>query len=152
MIMEYEQSDLRSLLNSTDTVGLTQDHIRCIMYNLLSAVNYMHSSNVLHRDLKPDNILINSSCEIKICDFGISRTLPDSLLGKGSGNTRRLREAIFQKGHTFSDDQKKIQKSIAKKLNNEREEMKDKNRILSAHISSRWYRAPEVALLEAQYD
>ena len=35
----------------------------------------MHSAGILHRDLKPSNILIDSSCKIKICDFGLSRTL-----------------------------------------------------------------------------
>lgn len=58
----------------------------------------MHSANVMHRDLKPANILINEECEIKICDYGIARTLPESHLGKGSGNTRRLRENISKNG------------------------------------------------------
>jgi mitogen-activated protein kinase 7 len=34
---------------------------------------YIHSSNVLHRDLKPGNLLVNADCELKICDFGLAR-------------------------------------------------------------------------------
>ena len=43
---------------------------------MLCAVNFLHSTNIIHRDLKPANILIDSNCNIKICDFGLARTLP----------------------------------------------------------------------------
>lgn len=39
-------------------------------------MNFLHSINVIHRDLKPANFLIDSSCGVKICDFGLSRTMP----------------------------------------------------------------------------
>jgi mitogen-activated protein kinase 1/3 len=38
----------------------------------------MHSANILHRDLKPRNLLVNANCDLKICDFGLARAdLPD---------------------------------------------------------------------------
>jgi len=33
----------------------------------------MHSACILHRDLKPRNLLVNSNCDLKICDFGLAR-------------------------------------------------------------------------------
>jgi mitogen-activated protein kinase 1/3 len=45
------------------------------MYNLLVGVKYLHMAGVLHRDLKPANILLKEDCSIKICDFGLSRTI-----------------------------------------------------------------------------
>lgn len=36
-------------------------------------MKYIHSASVIHRDLKPGNLLVNSDCELKICDFGLSR-------------------------------------------------------------------------------
>jgi serine/threonine protein kinase len=55
------------------------------MYQLLSAVSFLHSAGVVHRDIKPANILLNSNCKIKLCDFGLSRVIktvvsPSSLM------------------------------------------------------------------------
>lgn len=47
-----------------------------LMYNALCALNFLHSANIVHRDIKPANLLLNSNCNIKICDFGLSRTMP----------------------------------------------------------------------------
>eukprot|EP00744_Colponema_vietnamica_P004184 GILI01006284.1.p1 GENE.GILI01006284.1~~GILI01006284.1.p1 ORF type:complete len:797 (+),score=182.23 GILI01006284.1:184-2574(+) len=55
----------------------TEEHIRYFMYQLLKAVTAMHSVNVMHRDLKPSNILVNSKCAIKLCDFGLVRSVTD---------------------------------------------------------------------------
>ena len=46
---------------------------------MLCAAKFLASANVIHRDLKPANILINRFCQVKFCDFGLSRTLPENL-------------------------------------------------------------------------
>lgn len=45
------------------------------MYQIIKGMKYLHSASVIHRDLKPSNILVNSDCHIKICDFGLARSL-----------------------------------------------------------------------------
>lgn len=50
-------------------------HIQTIIYNLLCAVKYLHESNVIHRDLKPANVLVNEDCTVKLCDFGLARSI-----------------------------------------------------------------------------
>lgn len=41
----------------------------------MRGLKYIHSANVVHRDLKPKNLLINGNCDLKICDFGLARAL-----------------------------------------------------------------------------
>ena len=42
-------------------------------YQILRGLKYLHSANVMHRDLKPKNLLVNSNCDLKICDLGLAR-------------------------------------------------------------------------------
>lgn len=73
VVMELADSDLKKLVESE--VYLKMSQIKQVIYNLLCAVKYMHSSNVIHRDLKPANLLINKDCSVKICDFGLARSI-----------------------------------------------------------------------------
>lgn len=42
-------------------------------------MKYLHAAKIMHRDVKPGNLLINSDCLLKICDFGLARVdEPDS--------------------------------------------------------------------------
>ena len=52
---------------------MTPDHFKVFLYQLLRGLNFVHSAGVLHRDLKPKNILANANCKLKICDFGLAR-------------------------------------------------------------------------------
>ena len=45
------------------------------MWQTLKALKFMHSANLLHRDMKPSNLLLNSDCLMKVADFGLARSM-----------------------------------------------------------------------------
>lgn len=73
VIMEYAESDFKKILKSN--IFLEILHIQTMVYNLLCAIKYLHDSDVIHRDLKPANILVNEDCSVKLCDYGLARSM-----------------------------------------------------------------------------
>ena len=65
------ECDLAAIIRSGQP--LTDAHFQSFVYQILCGLKYIHSANVLHRDLKPGNLLVNADCELKICDFGLAR-------------------------------------------------------------------------------
>ena len=59
-------------------------------YQILYGLGYLHFEKRLHRDLKPGNILINSSGEVKLTDFGISKEMGASLAGTYVGSFKYM--------------------------------------------------------------
>ena len=70
-IFELMETDLGSIIKSKQELSL--DHIQFFMYQILRGMKYCHSAGILHRDLKPRNLLVNSNWDLKIWDFGLSR-------------------------------------------------------------------------------
>ena len=62
LVMEYLPFDLREAMISQQMKHLTEDHVVVILFNLLSAVDFIHKAGLMHRDLKPANVLIDNSC------------------------------------------------------------------------------------------
>ena len=73
-------TDLTQIIKSEQP--LTEEHYKFFLYQLLRGLKYIHSAQIVHRDLvlyffikKPRNLLVNSNCDLKICDFGLARPL-----------------------------------------------------------------------------
>ncbi|XP_037491195.1 mitogen-activated protein kinase 4 isoform X2 [Jatropha curcas] len=71
IVYELMKTDLDQVIKSRQE--LTDDHCQCFLYQLLRGLKYLHSADVLHRDLKPDNLLLNAEGHLKIADFGLAR-------------------------------------------------------------------------------
>lgn len=71
MCMESMDTDLHQIIRSKQE--LSDEHAQYFMYQLFCGLKFMHSADVLHRDLKPGNLLVNRNCDLKICDFGLAR-------------------------------------------------------------------------------
>lgn len=52
---------------------LKEDVAKSVFRQLCEGLRYCHSKNILHRDIKLDNILLSAEGEVKICDFGVSK-------------------------------------------------------------------------------
>ncbi|CAN1818490.1 Mitogen-activated protein kinase homolog NTF3 [Linum perenne] len=72
LVYELMDTDLHQIIKSSQS--LSNDHCQYFLFQLLRGLKYLHSANILHRDLKPGNLLINANCDLKICDFGLART------------------------------------------------------------------------------
>jgi len=72
LITDYMESDLHAVIRANI---LEEIHKQYIIYQLLRSLKFMHSGKMLHRDIKPSNILLNSECQVKVCDFGLARSV-----------------------------------------------------------------------------
>nr|POE59149.1 negative regulator of the pho system [Quercus suber] len=111
LVFEYMDKDLKKFMDSyhSPTNGprgaLDAVTIKSFMWQLLRGIAFCHENRVLHRDLKPQNLLINSNLQLKLGDFGLARAFgipvntfsnevvtlwyraPDVLLGSRTYNT-----------------------------------------------------------------
>jgi mitogen-activated protein kinase 1/3 len=76
IVLERGKMDLTKFFNRGTDKHFSEKHLKSTLYNLLCAINFVSTANVIHRDIKPANILINKFCQVKVCDFGLARTMP----------------------------------------------------------------------------
>ncbi|KAL9951872.1 hypothetical protein ACROYT_G044611 [Oculina patagonica] len=98
MVMEYvEGGDCASLLKNSGP--LPMDLARAYIAETILAVEYLHSYGIIHRDIKPDNLLITSLGHIKLTDFGLSK------IGLMNSTTHMYEHSLAQEMKQFTDQQ-----------------------------------------------
>lgn len=79
-MLDFWDQDIRTIINSVKYGTILDEmHLITILYNILCAFNFLHSTGIVHRDVKPGNLLMDSNCQVKICDFGLARQLPNRI-------------------------------------------------------------------------
>ncbi|XP_039715439.1 cyclin-dependent kinase 3 isoform X8 [Pteropus medius] len=73
LVFEFLSQDLKKFMDSTPASELPLHLVKSYLFQLLQGVNFCHSHRVIHRDLKPQNLLINELGAIKLADFGLAR-------------------------------------------------------------------------------
>jgi len=66
------ETDLHAVIRANI---LEEIHKQYVIYQLLRSLLFMHSAGLLHRDIKPSNLLLNSDCHVRVCDFGLCRSI-----------------------------------------------------------------------------
>ena len=122
MVTEFMDGDLRRLIKSKQPVDA--ETTRSYMAQLLAGLQHVHAVHGIHRDLKPANVLLSSGGRLKLCDFGLARTVAPS-----AGARRTLGEEVEREGADPS-----VPPPLKPQMTN--------------YVVTRWYRAPEVILQE----
>ncbi|KAG6961421.1 hypothetical protein JG687_00007703 [Phytophthora cactorum] len=105
MVTEYAQGELFQVLE--DEHSLPEEEIRKIAIQLIQALHVLHSNRIIHRDMKPQNILIGSRQQIKLCDFGFARAIAHdtSLLRSIKGTPLYMApELVQEKPYNYTVD------------------------------------------------
>ena len=75
LVFEFMNLDLKKYMDTHGARGsLEPAVVRSFMWQLLKGTAFCHENRVLHRDLKPQNLLINKKGELKLADFGLARS------------------------------------------------------------------------------
>lgn len=76
---------------------LKEDVAKSIFKQIIEGLDYCHSKSILHRDIKLDNILLDSEGEVKICDFGVSKIVkPGEIMNEQCGTPAYIAPEILR--------------------------------------------------------
>lgn len=73
LVFEFLNQDLKKYIDTAPPDGLTPKHVKSFLWQICQAISFCHMRRMLHRDMKPQNVLISQDGVLKIADFGLSR-------------------------------------------------------------------------------
>ena len=73
LVTEYAQGELFEILD--EDKKMSEKQVRRIAIQIAQSLFYLHKNRIIHRDMKPQNILVGSDGVIKVCDFGFARAM-----------------------------------------------------------------------------
>jgi serine/threonine protein kinase len=149
LVMDYGHTDFKKMLNSVPETVISEEHVVILLYNQLCALKFLHSANLVHRDIKPANLLLDDHCRVMICDFGLSRSMPEK--DHIDREFRKLHAKSYDKIHAAppkdrKSKQEEFKASVSDFLKKNKEILDKRPRAMTCQVMSRWYRAPEVIL------
>ena len=90
LVFEYVEKNLLEVLEESPR-GLSPKLIRSLVFQMCKAVDYLHKNNMIHRDVKPENLLIDENLNLKLCDFGFARKVK---LNKNNNNIDTMTDYV----------------------------------------------------------
>ena len=73
-VFDFMENNVYEIIKDR-TKPLPEDKIKSLMYQTFQGLAYCHKQGFFHRDMKPENLLINSNDQVKIADFGLAREI-----------------------------------------------------------------------------
>lgn len=73
LVFEFIDTDLKKIIDKSEGKGLDKSTCKSFLYQILKGMSLIHKLKILHRDMKPQNLLVTNDGIIKIADFGLSR-------------------------------------------------------------------------------
>lgn len=101
-IMEKEPFNLHNIIVKhieQRKEWLSVDDVLSLSFQLLKAVDYLQRKRIIHRDIKPGNILINDQYTLKLCDFGLARVMEDLTFDQESENEVKMTQKVTTRSY-----------------------------------------------------
>ncbi|CAG9577132.1 putative mitogen-activated protein kinase [Leishmania major strain Friedlin] len=170
LVMEYIP---RSLLDVLEEVqhGLPEDSLVVLLFTILLGIRSCHRNGIIHRDVKPENILVRDDGAASLCDFGFCRPLPRQLQPQAPPSSHQLSISSHDIGSSASPmvesgsfglrplppPNNAPQMCNAASVSSENSAMlselvlADHQAIMTNYVATRWYRSPEMLLGMSSY-